>query len=54
MKITVDTNVLISATFWYGDSYRIIEAVEHKKLTLVLSENIIEEYRAVLGYEEIQ
>jgi len=54
MKITVDTNVLISATFWYGDSYRVIEAVEQKKISLILSEDIIEEYRGVLGYEEIK
>lgn len=29
MKITVDTNVLISSTFWYGSSFKIIEKVEN-------------------------
>ena len=28
IKVTVDTNVLVSATFWYGASHRIIELVE--------------------------
>lgn len=31
MKITVDTNVLISATFWYGDSNEVIERAENKE-----------------------
>ena len=37
IRITVDTNVLVSATFWYGASYRIIELVEQGKVELVLS-----------------
>jgi predicted nucleic acid-binding protein len=32
MKITVDTNILISATFWYGDSYKIIEKVDNRRI----------------------
>lgn len=54
MKITVDTNVLISATFWYGDSFRILERVENKEIELVLSSEILKEYEEVLGYDEIQ
>jgi uncharacterized protein len=54
MKITVDTNVLLSSTFWIGDSFRIIEKVEKSEIDLVLSEEIIEEFRDVLNYEEIQ
>lgn len=45
MKITVDTNVLISATFWRGDSNRIIEKVERKEIELVLFREIIEELK---------
>ncbi len=37
MKITVDTNFLISATFWNGNANKIIELVECGKLELVLS-----------------
>lgn len=54
MKITVDTNVLISATFWYGDSFRILERVENKEIELVLSNEILREYEEVLAYDEIQ
>src|SRR3989344_2390387 len=54
MRITVDTNVLISATFWKGNSFRIIEKVENKELDLVLSKDIIKEFIGVLNYEEIQ
>jgi|SRR3989344_1069289 len=54
MKITVDTNVLISSTFWYGASNKIIEKVENKELELILSKEIIEEFLRVLNYEEIQ
>lgn len=54
MKITVDTNVLISSTFWYGPSFKIIEKVENKEIELILSVEIIEEFMDVLNYEEIQ
>ena len=54
MKITVDTNVLVSATFWYGDSEKIIEMAERKEIELVLSKEIIEEFSRVLCYKEIQ
>ncbi len=54
MKITVDTNVLISATFWFGDSNKIIQMVDDKQLELILSKPIIDEYKNVLFYNEIQ
>ncbi len=54
MKITVDTNVLISSAFWYGSSFKIIEKVENKEIELVLSREILEEFMNVLNYEEIQ
>lgn len=54
MKITLDTNVLISATFWEGDSYKIIEKVERKEIELILSKDIIEEFAKVLDYREIK
>lgn len=40
MKVTVDTNVLISATFWYGASDKIITRVEQKAVKLILSDDI--------------
>ena len=54
MKVTVDTNVLISATFWYGASYKIITQVESGQIQLILSKDIIKEYTEVLNYQEIQ
>ena len=54
MRITVDTNVLISATFWYGDSNEIIEKAERKEIELVLSREIIEEFARALSYKELQ
>jgi len=54
MKIVVDTNVLISSTFWYGSSFRVIEKVENKEVELILSKEILKEFINVLNYEEIQ
>lgn len=54
MKITTDTNVLISSTFWYGDSNRILEKVENNEVELILSKEIIKEFSEVLNYKEIK
>ena len=54
MRITVDTNVLISATFWYGYPNKLIELVENKKIELFLSQEILNEYTEVLEYDEIK
>jgi putative PIN family toxin of toxin-antitoxin system len=54
MKITADTNILISATFWHGASDRIISKVEAKEIQLILSEEIVKEYAEVMDYDEIK
>ena len=54
MKITTDTNILVSSTFWTGDSLKIIESVEKKEIDLYLSKEIIEEFSSVLNYKDIQ
>jgi len=54
IRITLDTNVLISATLWHGSSEKIIDKVENKEIILVLSEQILEEYYKVLEYSEIK
>lgn len=54
MRVTADTNVLVSATFWKGDSNTILEKVEKKETELVLSKEILEEFTNVLHYKEIQ
>jgi len=54
MKVVVDTNILVSATFWLGDSEKIIKLAESSKIELYLSEEILQEYVDVLNYSEIQ
>ena len=47
MKVILDTNVFISGVFFSGVPHAILKAWHQKKLTLVLSEEILEEYRRV-------
>ena len=54
MKVVVDTNVLVSAAFWDGDSNKIIEKAEKKEIELVTSREILEEFSNVLSYKDIQ
>ena len=44
MRVTVDTNILVSGTFWSGSSFRILELTDDRKILLVLSPEILEEY----------
>lgn len=53
MKVTPDTNVLISGTFWTGNSFRILELIDKKQLISVLSKEIIKEYNKVINSNEI-
>ncbi len=54
MKITVDTNILISAAFWLGNPHGIIKKVEEGKLKLVLSAEILEEFEEILKQDKFQ
>jgi uncharacterized protein len=54
MRITLDTNILISATFWRGESDTIIRKAESGKVELILSREILQEYVEVLDYKEIK
>lgn len=47
MKVILDTNVFISGVFFSGAPHAILDAWHQKKITLVLSEEILEEYRRV-------
>jgi len=53
MKVTLDTNVLVSGTFWTGNSYRILDIIDKKKLKNVSSKEIIEEYHETINSDEI-
>lgn len=54
MRVVLDTNILVSATFWIGASNKIIKNIENKEIQLILSSEIIQEFSDVLNYEEIQ
>jgi putative PIN family toxin of toxin-antitoxin system len=47
VKIVLDTNVFISAVFFGGLPYRILDAWRSGRISLVLSPEIFEEYRRV-------
>lgn len=53
MKIVLDTNVLISGTFWTGNSFKILEMIGSNKVSLFLSDGIINEYYETINSDEI-
>ncbi len=48
MRVVVDTNVLISALLWLGTPHRIIELAEQKRVTLCITQPMLEELKEVL------
>ena len=53
MKVVLDTNVLVSATFWSGPSFQIMRLIDESKLELILSKDILIEYDFVVRSNEI-
>lgn len=53
MRITVDTNVLISALGWNGAEAAIIKMVLDSKLELCLSAQILSEFYRVVKYPKL-
>src|SRR3989338_6840836 len=53
IKVTLDTNILISGTFWEGEAYKIIQLIEQKKIQCYLSKEILAEYNKVMHSGEI-
>lgn len=47
MRIILDTNVFVSGVFFSGPPYQILKAWHEGKLRLVISPEILEEYRRV-------
>ena len=47
MRIILDTNVFVSGIFWSGPPCKILEAWHERKVKLVLSEEILNEYDRV-------
>ena len=52
-RIVLDTNVLVSGTFWSGNSFKIIELIDKKKVKSILSKEILTEYYIILNSSEI-
>ena len=48
MKIVIDTNVVISGTFFKGNPRRILEAVVEKRFDVFATTEIIEEYQEIV------
>ena len=48
MKIVLDTNVFISGIFFSGPPSQILQAWKNKKLRIILSQDIIDEYHRVV------
>ena len=47
MKIVLDTNVFISGIFFHGAPYDILNSLPHNRIHLVVSPDILNEYRRV-------
>lgn len=48
MRVVVDTNVVISGVLWLGVPHRIIELAEQKRITLCMTQPMLDELREVL------
>lgn len=47
IRAIVDTNVLMSGIFWSGTPSKILDAWQQKKLKMIISPDILEEYTRV-------
>jgi putative PIN family toxin of toxin-antitoxin system len=47
IRVVLDTNVLVSGFFWGGQPRKILDAWEKKRLQLLFSQEIMEEYTRV-------
>jgi|SRR3989344_5651594 len=53
MKVVIDTNVVISGTFWTGKSFQILKLVDQKKILMILTLPILKEYDNIINSDEI-
>lgn len=52
-RLTLDTNILISGTFWTGASFKILERIDKKLDESILSKEILSEYERIIKSNEI-
>lgn len=53
IRIVLDTNTLISGTFWTGASYHAIILIKKVNAKIIVSEEILKEYDRILHSDEI-
>lgn len=51
--VVVDTNVLISGTFWSSASFEVLKLIDKGQVILIVSREILEEYDELLHRDEI-
>ena len=51
MKITLDTNIWLSAIFWEGEADKLIEKIGQNKFDIIITKEIISEIIEVLNRE---
>jgi putative PIN family toxin of toxin-antitoxin system len=49
VKLVIDTNTLVSGSLWSGLPSRLLDAVEQKRATLILSVDLLAEFAEVIG-----
>ena len=53
IKITLDINVLVSGTYWTGESYKILNLVDNGEICNILSHEIIADFVESCNSEEL-
>ena len=53
IKVTLDTNVFVSGTYWKGDSYKILNLIFNREIDCYITPEILQEFSRVINYEEI-
>ena len=48
VKVVIDTNVLVSAILFGGNPEQVLDSVEEGKIKILISEEILEEFKEVL------
>ena len=51
IKVFLDTNILVSATFWEGSSYRLLMKIARAEIIGFTTQEILQEYRTILKRE---
>tara|TARA_Y100000310_G_scaffold162838_1_gene162786 strand:- start:53 stop:469 length:417 start_codon:yes stop_codon:yes gene_type:complete len=53
MRIVLDTNVIVSGTFWSGNSFKLLNLIELNNFTIIVSLPILKEYNKIISSKEI-